>query len=516
MKGIPTRRWMTSTTSFDVVVLGGGMAGLRAAQVLREKHPQLSVVLLEGRSVAGGRIRWTSLPASSSRRTKSPTTGTSETTASHSSSNSTSTHATPQPPSLYIDEGAQYLHGICRKHPLRKVADTHHIPYQRFDWDEGPLLVGRDDTAWTDAQEDKEERAMRAILRRLANWQKLQTNNQHEDDVSLESIVQPFIQQVCQTDASLSATRLRALLDMEIADDYGADLADLSARSFDQDDVMSHTDAVPSTYQRLVEAVLAPIQDLVLYQHEVTLISFEPSSLQDSLVRLQCRTGEKDSDDEPYVELTARRVICTLPLGVLKQQSDQLFQPSLPVPLQASLGRLGYGCLEKVWLAFDNVQEPFWPTDTDVFYHAASATPFRSWFLPARVYNNADYRHTLCCFVSGAAARALADQSEESIGAAALEALGEIVPVGPQHILRHVHVTRWSIDSWSGRGTYSHMAVGSTASDYKVWTQSQGFYEQRLWFAGEATSARYPGTVHGAYFSGERAARDCLASLKGK
>jgi monoamine oxidase len=304
---------------------------------------------------------------------------------------------------------------------------------------------------------------------------------------------------------------------MEICDDYGADLAALSALSFDQDDVLSPTDAVPCTYQRIVEAVLAPVQDLVRYQHCVMHMDFPDDS--SGRVRLQCRVGvgDKDNGDESeqrQVEVSARRVISTLPLGVLQQQSAQLFQPPLPPPLQASLGRLGYGCLEKVWLVFDTAtaEEPFWPTDTDVFYHGgASPTPFRSWFLPAQVYQNDDYRHVLCCFVSGTAARALADQSADAVGAAALAALRQVFAIGSQHVLRHVHVTRWSKDPWSGGGSYSHMAVGSTAADYTVWTH--GFYDQRLWWAGEATSARYPGTVHGAYFSGERAAQDCLASL---
>lgn len=36
---------------------------------------------------------------------------------------------------------------------------------------------------------------------------------------------------------------------------------------------------------------------------------------------------------------------------------------------------------------------------------------------------------------------------------------------------------------------------------------------ERLFFAGEATERKTFGTVHGAYISGQRAAREVLASL---
>jgi polyamine oxidase len=51
-------------------------------------------------------------------------------------------------------------------------------------------------------------------------------------------------------------------------------------------------------------------------------------------------------------------------------------------------------------------------------------------------------------------------------------------------------------------GAYSYEIVGSGMEIYDRLAKSTG----RLFFAGEATSRSFPGTVHGAYASGTRAA----------
>lgn len=46
-------------------------------------------------------------------------------------------------------------------------------------------------------------------------------------------------------------------------------------------------------------------------------------------------------------------VICTVPLGVLKEKSDELFQPQLPECKTEALSRLLFGTVDKIYLEFE-------------------------------------------------------------------------------------------------------------------------------------------------------------------
>ena len=78
------------------------------------------------------------------------------------------------------------------------------------------------------------------------------------------------------------------------------------------------------------------------------------------------------------------------------------------------------------------------------------------------------------------------------------------------------HSARRAVTSqWCGspdtNGAYSYLRPGGTPEHRDVLA---GPILPGLWFAGEATSRAYPATMHGAWFSGERAADDVLAESK--
>ncbi len=62
----------------------------------------------------------------------------------------------------------------------------------------------------------------------------------------------------------------------------------------------------------------------------------------------------------------------------------------------------------------------------------------------------------------------------------------------------HVAVTAWGADEFS-RGAYVNLPVGATFDDLDALAAPVA---DRLFFAGEATSRRHRGTVHGAWLSG--------------
>jgi monoamine oxidase len=78
---------------------------------------------------------------------------------------------------------------------------------------------------------------------------------------------------------------------------------------------------------------------------------------------------------------------------------------------------------------------------------------------------------------------------------------GQNIPEPVGHL-----VTRWNQDPFS-LGSYSYVPVGSKQS---LRRQIGTPVENRVFFAGEATSQFFPATVHGAFLSGVRAAYEIM------
>jgi monoamine oxidase len=77
---------------------------------------------------------------------------------------------------------------------------------------------------------------------------------------------------------------------------------------------------------------------------------------------------------------------------------------------------------------------------------------------------------------------------------------------------RRAVCSRWCGDP-DTNGAYSHLRLGGRPEHRDVLA---GPILPGLWFAGEATSRAYPATMHGAWFSGERAADQVLAAGSGE
>ncbi|XP_069080019.1 lysine-specific histone demethylase 1A isoform X3 [Pleurodeles waltl] len=202
-------------------------------------------------------------------------------------------------------------------------------------------------------------------------------------------------------------------------------------------------------------------------------------------------------------------VLCTLPLGVLKQQPPAVqFVPPLPEWKTSAVQRMGFGNLNKVVLCFDRV---FWDPSVNLFGHVGSTTASRGeLFLFWNLYK----APILLALVAGEAAGIMENISDDVIVGRCLAILKGIFGSSAVPQPKETVVTRWRADPWA-RGSYSYVAAGSSGNDYDLMAQPitpgpsiPGAPQPipRLFFAGEHTIRNYPATVHGALLSGLREA----------
>ena len=192
----------------------------------------------------------------------------------------------------------------------------------------------------------------------------------------------------------------------------------------------------------------------------------------------------------------ADHVIVTLPLGVLKAGTVK-FTPPLPAEKLEAIRGLGMGLLDKCVLRFPKV---FWPPKQDwLEYLPAGRNLWSEWVSLA----HAGSLPILIGFNAAETGREIEPWTDEQIVSSAMQTLRTLFGAGiPAPI--DVQITRWAGDPFS-LGSYSFNALGCRP---KMRTDLEQSLDGRVLFAGEATSRKYFGTVHGAYLSGIRAARE--------
>jgi monoamine oxidase len=202
---------------------------------------------------------------------------------------------------------------------------------------------------------------------------------------------------------------------------------------------------------------------------------------------------------------TGSKAIITLPLGVLKAvgRGSISFVPTVP-DKSFAMKQLCMGRVVKVTIQF---RSRFWPVKNFGFVHAEDPW-FPTWWADERA-------SVLTGWAGGPRAEKMATLARNSILAKALDALSRIFRIG-RHDLERLVISSyhhdWSKDPYS-RGAYSYTPVGGIAAIEQLASP----VSDTLFFGGEATAADGDqGTVHGAMLTGQRAANQVLASLRGK
>ncbi|CAF1242485.1 unnamed protein product [Adineta steineri] len=187
-------------------------------------------------------------------------------------------------------------------------------------------------------------------------------------------------------------------------------------------------------------------------------------------------------------------VLLTVPLGVLKAKEIE-FIPQLPQWKLDAIDRIGYGFFEKVFL----VWEQAWWNSTNFYFMGMSSNPnnVRYW-VNANKWND---KPVLIYFLAGQAdfPTRLKENHDELIEELRRN-LQEMFPdfVVPPPV--ETFVTHWNEDPFS-YGSYSYISVNQTYEDSLFLSEP---IQDRLLFAGEATSIDSYGYAHGALLSARR------------
>eukprot|EP01095_Lingulamoeba_sp_RSL-Kostka_P008289 TRINITY_DN2740_c0_g1_i1.p1 TRINITY_DN2740_c0_g1~~TRINITY_DN2740_c0_g1_i1.p1 ORF type:complete len:555 (+),score=155.37 TRINITY_DN2740_c0_g1_i1:48-1712(+) len=222
---------------------------------------------------------------------------------------------------------------------------------------------------------------------------------------------------------------------------------------------------------------------------------YPPDKNNDNIIKVE-------NDENETNEYEADYVVCAVPIGVLKKKSIN-FEPPLPGWKQCAIISSGFGVENKIILHFE---EQFWP-DVNFIGGISTVISQCSYFLNISRHLK---QPVLVYMVSGNVAVDLETKSDEENVQHVLDHLKTMFPSIQLPRLIKAVITRWGSDPYS-RGAYTFDTIG-TSSTCAQYIQ-RPISNNKLLFCGEGVHPRFPGTVHGAYSSGIRAAENILISL---
>ncbi|KAI0145764.1 putative flavin-containing polyamine oxidase [Hypoxylon sp. NC0597] len=210
-------------------------------------------------------------------------------------------------------------------------------------------------------------------------------------------------------------------------------------------------------------------------------------------------------DDGGCIE--AQHAVATFSVGVLQNDVVE-FDPPLPRWKREAIEQFQMGTYTKIFLQFN---ETFWDRDTQFFLYADNTTRgyYPVWQSLSATGFIEESNIIFVTVVDGQSYR-VERQSDEETKAEVMAVIRAMFPdlEIPDPIA--FMYPRWSTEEWA-YGSYSNWPVGMTLEKH----QNLRANVDRLWFAGEATSAQYYGFLHGAWFEGRDVGMR-IAGLLGK
>ena len=108
----------------------------------------------------------------------------------------------------------------------------------------------------------------------------------------------------------------------------------------------------------------------------IKVIEYLQSKLPNGTIKLNEPIAQIDWSDSNNIKIKAQsgstyqasRVICTVSLGYLKANHTTLFNPELPEGKTEAIEKLGFGCVNKFWLVFEQPLTEYGFDGLQIFY----------------------------------------------------------------------------------------------------------------------------------------------------
>jgi len=453
--GLPQR----SLAGQRVIVIGAGFAGLSAASALQQSGAE--VIVLEARTRPGGRVM------------------------------------TDRSLGFPLDLGPSWLHGGAGN-PLKAFATNAGISTQVTNYSNLRFVNGS-----SGQRQEMPPSQLLGYSRRIdksmnSTWLWIRMRARillSGENLSVADVLNAAVKDAEDSNGPIDRGVV-ALQKWVLESNLAAPLEEISASALlDESDTGDQDDPLPADDRYLVAGMDSLVkvfaQNLdIRYGETVREVHWRPGS-----VSVASSSGDWKSDF----------AVVTLPVGVLRG-GDVHFEPALPGSFTSSLSRLRMGLLNKVCLTFP---EAFWDARLDFLTFYTDPPPLCYAWLNLALYNGAP---ALVGFTSGSAARQVEEMSDDAIVSNIMQRIRNRDGIASPDNRRipdpvQARISRWGNDPFS-RGSYSFPGLGGSGSDRDGLAIP---VENTLFFAGEATHREDPASVHGAWWSGQRAARQIQA-----
>jgi len=521
---VKVKRARKKIENADVVIIGAGWAGLSAAKTLSKKDPALDIVILEANDYIGGRSH--SVDVGDKNEMVSVDLG-SEWIESHTWT--------------YYDSDGISSVGDCTEEVMNELAMSlkNQCPSrEELTFAEDDIAANDDYTEWWDIFAEgkglltkKERNDLENVWNGTEGFLNYEAKERKRavktgKDESVESALEEYESKKDLNEKQKNYLKMQT--NTNIGTTYAADLKKLSLIESESKALYmtkyfgeygGHSTYPANTYMggnygtfadrfAKCESMSGNVADHVRLRSQVKRIQYNRGK--DKRAKIGYLKTDARGNKE-WKRIRAKVVLSTVSLGVLKANLIK-FVPSLTTKQEAITG-MNFGTLDK-WVGF-------WKKDTTVPWDDRITTAHVMSLVSAESSNGNDNfdlfynpyplngEHKIITgFIAGSAAREMEKKNDEEINASAMSSMRKMYPTVPEPF--EYKVTRWHKDPFF-KGSYASPKVGRNHNnDAEILRRPIGC----LFFAGEATSVGWYGSVTGAYTSGNDAAVSILSFLE--